>query len=402
MDINARLLCVTSLPEAVEELKRIGVEPYGIESMAPKMMHVCIILDSIECRVANIIKQDMLSLGGDAAVSRGSIDCSVPRTDAIIIGTFKQVERFAQKLALQPFGLKKLSEDIRKILVDIHNRNFLIRTSRRTIRIGRRTLVMGILNMTPDSFSDGGRLHSTDEGVRQAMRMAEDGADIIDIGGESSRPGSEGVPLEVELERVIPLIEALSGLIQVPVSIDTTKAEVARRAIEAGAEIINDISAMTADGRMTEVAVHYGAPVILMHMRGIPRTMQEGDLRYASLRGEIISYLRSRMEDAVSRGVEPDKFIVDPGIGFGKDVSDNLKIIKYLKEFKTLGRPILVGPSRKGFTGRITGVDIPQERLEGTAAAITAAIINGADIVRVHDVKFMKRVSMMADAIARA
>jgi dihydropteroate synthase len=200
---------------------------------------------------------------------------------------------------------------------------------------------------------------------------------------------------------VVPLIRRIARRADVPISIDTTKAEVARQAVDAGAEILNDITALRGDGKMARVAASAGVPVILMHMRGSPSTMQKGDLAYASLIGEIRDFLEDRIEKASSSGIATDNLIIDPGIGFGKSVDDNLRLLRHLGEFKALGRPICVGVSRKHFTGTITGVSRPADRIEGTAAAVTAAVLNGAGIIRVHDVGVMKRVVAMADAIRR-
>jgi dihydropteroate synthase len=394
-----RLLHVPSESEAAQLLKSIGVEPYGIVSMAPKMRHLNILVEGLTPKVANIIKQEMLSQGGDAAVSRGCVDCSVRRTDALIMGTVKQVLRFAEKLSLQPFGLKDVSSDLRELLDRVSRRRFLLRTPRREIGMAGRTLVMGVINMTPDSFSDGGKIADAESGLRQAARLIAEGADILDVGGESSRPGAGPVPLKEELRRVIPLIRRISREADVPVSVDTAKAEVARQAIDAGAEIVNDITALRGDRKMARIVAAAGVPVILMHMRGTPRTMQKGDLAYRSLLGEILRFLSDRVEHAVEAGIPPDRIMVDPGIGFGKSVEDNLRLIRHLGELKALGLPVCIGVSRKHFTGKITGVDRPGERIEGTAAAVTAAILNGADVVRVHDVGVMKRVAAMADAV---
>lgn len=399
MKNRIRLLHVPSESEAARLLKSIGVEPYGIVSMAPKMRHLNILVEGLTPKVANIIKQEMLSQGGDAAVSRGCVDCSVSRTDALIMGTVKQVLRFAEKLSLQPFGLKDVSSDLRELLDRVSRRRFLLRTPRREIGMAGRTLVMGVINMTPDSFSDGGMIADAESGLRQAERLIAEGADILDVGGESSRPGAGPVPLKEELRRVIPLIRRISREADVPVSVDTAKAEVARQAVDAGAEIVNDITALRGDRKMARIVAEAGVPVILMHMRGTPRTMQKGDLVYRSLLGEILRFLSERVGHAVEAGIPPDRIMVDPGIGFGKSVEDNLRLIRHLGELKSLGLPVCIGVSRKHFTGKITGVDRPGERIEGTAAAVTAAILNGADVVRVHDVGAMKRVAAMADAV---
>jgi dihydropteroate synthase len=399
-DSGIRYLHVASEEEALDILRRMEVDPYGIQAMLPKMFHLNIILDGLECRVANIIKQEMLSLGGDAAVARGTVACSVARTDVILMGTHKQMQRFAEKISAQPFGLGLISEKIRELLKSVFANSFLLRTSRRTIALGERTLIMGILNVTPDSFSDGGRFVSPEKAVEEGVRMAEEGADILDIGGESTRPGSDPVSSEEELRRVIPVIRFLAKRTDLPLSIDTMKAAVAREALAEGAEIVNDISSMTFDEGMAKVVADARAAVVLMHMRGVPKSMQSGDLDYSSLRGEIIAYLKKGIERAGNHGIDSTQIMVDPGLGFGKTATDNMRIIKYLSEFKCIGRPIVVGGSRKAFIGLITG-GAPAERREGTAAVITAAILHGAQIVRVHDVAMMRRVATMADALLR-
>lgn len=401
MNREPRILFLTSPQEVTAELERIGTDPYGIEAMVPKAVQFNVLLEKLECRAANILKQEMLSIGGDVAVARGSVSCTIEFTDALVMGTRKQVSALVEKLSSQPFGLKKISQNIKTTLANLEKGNFLIKTPRREMAIGVRTLIMGILNVTPDSFSDGGRYNLPDLAVERALRLEDEGADILDIGGESSRPGSARIPVQEEIDRVVPVLEKLSRRISIPISIDTMKAEVARQAFRAGAEMINDISALRFDPEMTRTATELRAPVILMHMRGVPETMQQGDLSYASLRGDIISFLRERTQAAVAGGIDPENIIIDPGFGFGKSLEDNLKLLKYLREFKILGKPLLIGISRKAFTARVTGAE-DSIRLEGGAAALTAAVLNGANIVRVHDVSFMKKAALMADAILRA
>ena len=400
-DFGIRYLHLTSEKEALDALKGADVDPYGIQAMLPKMFHLNIVLDGLECRVANIIKQEMLSLGGDAAVARGTVACSVARSDVILMGTLKQMQRFAEKISAQPFGLGAISERLREILKNVFADSFLLRTPRREIILGERTLIMGIINVTPDSFSDGGRFDSPEKAVEEGIRMAEEGADILDIGGESTRPGSDPVSPEEEMRRVIPVIRALALRTDLPLSVDTMKASVARKALAEGAEIVNDVSAMGSDEAMAKVVADTGAAVVLMHMRGMPKSMQAGDLAYHSLRGEIIAYLRKGIERAGDVGIDPTQIMVDPGLGFGKTAADNMRLIRYLREFRILGRPVLVGASRKAFIGRVTG-GTPVERDEGTAAAVTAAILNGGQVIRVHDVPMMKKVATMADALLRA
>jgi dihydropteroate synthase len=265
--------------------------------------------------------------------------------------------------------------------------------------LGERTLIMGVVNVTPDSFSDGGLYVDPERAIAHALALAEEGADIIDIGGESTRPGAAPVPVEVELERVIPVIKGLSKEVKVPISIDTYKAAVAEAALEAGAAMVNDISALRFDPRMSEVLRGCEAPVVLMHMQGEPRTMQENP-RYDDVVGEIGAFLRERVAAAVEAGIAPERLILDPGIGFGKTVAHNLEILRRLDELKALGRPILIGPSRKSFIGQLSGAPVG-ERLPGTIAAVVLGIARGADIVRVHDVRAVKQAVILADAIIR-
>jgi len=259
---------------------------------------------------------------------------------------------------------------------------------------------MGIVNVTPDSFSDGGKYAHHEQAVAHGLRLAADGADIIDIGGESTRPGALPVAAAAELERILPVIRELAGRVSVPISVDTTKAEVARQALEAGAEMVNDVSALRFDPDMAAVVAENYVPVVLMHMQGTPRTMQH-QVHYDSLIDEIRSFLKERIEYAVQSGIAVDRIIVDPGIGFGKSTEkDNFTILKHLAVFKKLGRPILVGPSRKASISRLTGHDL-DARDTGTAAAAAIAIYNGAHVVRAHNVKMVKIAVTVADAIRR-
>ena len=246
----------------------------------------------------------------------------------------------------------------------------------------RRPLVMGVVNCTPDSFAV--RSETTEKAIETARRMIDEGADIIDIGGESSRPGSEPVLPQTEMDRVIPVIEKIRSFSDIPVSIDTCKAVVAEKALTAGANIINDISALSFDDQMADTAVRFGAPVVLMHMKGEPRTMQKAPY-YDDVINEIADFFERRIEFAVGTGIQMEKLILDPGIGFGKRLEDNLMIIKHLSEFKKFDLPVLIGASRKSFIGKLTG-ESTDERVEGSLAAATLAVMNGADIIRVHDV----------------
>jgi len=256
---------------------------------------------------------------------------------------------------------------------------------------------MGILNVTPDSFSDGGLHFRIDDAVEHGLRMANEGADIIDVGGESTRPFSDPLPLEEELRRVIPVIKTLSQEIGIPISIDTCKSEVARQALEAGAKMVNDISAMRFDPAIGSLVADAGVPIVLMHMKGTPKNMQINPT-YKDLFGEVIGFLSKAMEQAIRIGIRRDLVIIDPGIGFGKSFDDNLKIINGLHRFSSLGQPILVGTSNKSFIGHV--LDLPVESREtGTMATIAAAAMNGASIVRAHNVRAAKETVTIIDAI---
>ncbi|MBI4619739.1 MAG: dihydropteroate synthase [Desulfobacterales bacterium] len=280
--------------------------------------------------------------------------------------------------------------------------DFVIRCKKVDLNLSKRTHIMGVINVTPDSFSDGGLFFDPHRAIDHALELVDEGADIIDIGGETTRPGSKPITADAEINRVIPVIERLAPRIDVPISIDTYKSVVAERAIEAGAEIINDISALNFDPKMADSASRHDVPVVLMHIKGTPENMQQNPF-YESLISEIIEYLKDSIEMAEKAGIDPQKIIIDPGIGFGKSLDDghNLKIINRLSEFKSLGKPILVGPSRKAFIGKILDADVTQ-REEGTAAAVSAAVLNGANVVRVHNVGMIKKIVRVIDAIKNA
>ena len=261
----------------------------------------------------------------------------------------------------------------------------------------RRTALVGVLNVTPDSFSDGGRYLDPENAIARGVKLAEEGADLIDIGGESSRPGARPVSAEEELERVVPVIRGLRRALSVPLSIDTYKARVARVAIEEGVDVVNDISAMRFDPEMVRVIAAAKVPVVLMHMQGTPRTMQERPY-YRDVVEEVKGFLQKRIEFALESGVGPEQILVDPGIGFGKELEHNLALLRGLPALASLGRPILVGPSRKTFIGKILGVG-PEERLEGSLAAAVAAVLAGANMIRIHDVREARRAIGIADAL---
>jgi dihydropteroate synthase len=276
--------------------------------------------------------------------------------------------------------------------------NLIIRD--RCFQWGQQTYLMGVLNVTPDSFSDGGEFNNTTAALAQAQAMVAAGADIIDIGGQSTRPGAEQITLAAELDRVLSILQELRPAISVPISVDTTRANVAKAAVTAGADLINDISGGTFDSEMLPIVASLNVPIVLMHIRGNPQTMQK-QTDYQDLMGEINSFLAKQIAAATALGISPDKIIIDPGIGFAKNYEQNLEIFRRLRLLAALNCPILVGASRKSFIGRILNQPDPKARVWGTAAACCAAIFNGADILRVHDVAEMRDVSLVADALCR-
>jgi dihydropteroate synthase len=269
----------------------------------------------------------------------------------------------------------------------------------RELAIGRRPLVLGIVNVTPDSFADGRRYASTDAAVAHGLDLVRQGADLLDVGGESTRPGSAGVPVEVELERVVPVVEALAARASVPVSVDTSKAEVARRCLRAGAHVINDVTALAGDPEMAEVVRSARAGLVLMHMQGTPATMQQAP-HYADVVAEVAGFFEQRLAAAAAAGIEPGRVVVDPGIGFGKTVEHNLQLLARLEEFGRLGRPVCLGVSRKGFIGSVLGRPL-ERRLAGSLAVVCHAVARGAvQVVRVHDVEETRDAVTLLAAVA--
>jgi dihydropteroate synthase len=284
----------------------------------------------------------------------------------------------------------------------IHRKLFRLKLPSGTLMLGKRSLVMGVLNVTPDSFSDGSKFYNEEHAIEHAVQMQRAGADLIDIGAESTRPGSEGISAEEEWKRLLPVFGGLRRLLKIPISIDTQKAEVAETALDAGAEIINDISGLKSDPRIAEVAARHRVPLILMHMRGEPRTMQKGPFARDVLK-DVVQGLRKSVSIARKAGVAQSQIILDPGIGFGKSYAQNYELLQKLPQLVKLGYPLLVGTSRKAFLGATLARDgkpaPPEERIWGTAATVTASILNGAHIVRVHDVAEMAQVARAADCV---
>jgi len=332
-----------------------------------------------------------------AACRREGIGCFCDgEKRALIVGSLASLENFLHLLSQTDSS--GLGKTLKEALDNYEKAELVWECRGKSFVLGANTLIMGILNVTPDSFSDGGRFSDPKAALERAHEMVDEGADIIDIGGESTRPGAEPLDVDEELKRVMPVLEKVVDELsdRVAVSVDTYKAEVARRALEAGAHIINDVRGLR-DEKMRDVVGEFNAGVVIMHMQGTPQDMQENPV-YESLISQIIDFLGERVEEATKAGVGLGNIVVDPGIGFGKRTEHNLEILKRIDEFRVLGRPILVGVSRKSVIGNVLGLPV-SERLEGTAACVAWVVSRGVHIVRVHDVLQMKRVVRMIDAI---
>lgn len=394
-DYSIRWIKLDNHQEAKKAMEQIGSDPSGIAHMMSKSVGRALKIENVPPHVAHILKQEMLSVGGDAAVHRNVIVNKIEASDILLVGSERQLRNLAQKILSQPFGLKELGNNLRAVLqaTEPPKRRTLSCRGKELV-LGERTLIMGILNITPDSFSDGGRYDNLEAAIRQAEQMVEEGADILDIGAESTRPSHQLVNAEDEWSRLEPVLKALLPRVSVPISIDTYKAEVAEKALEAGAHIINDIWGLQKDLNMAKVAGKYQAPVIAMHH-------QEGT-NYHHLIGDILAFLRKSIQLAEAEGLSGDQIIIDPGVGlsFGKTPEQDLEIVSRLDEFRTLGHPILLGTSRKSMIGNVINLPVDQ-RLEGTIATSVIGVAAGVDIIRVHDVQANRRAIQMADAVYR-
>ncbi len=384
------------LPEAIAG---IGAHPASLPIFANKSQILPYKLLKVRTPAANILKQEMLAAGGDAVVPTGCIVNDDKYVEVLLLGTRKQYNLLLQKLALMPyFGLKQIAADLQVALAP--------EPVKTTLADGRilsydKMRVMGILNITPDSSYAGSRVPQMEQVLERASQMLEQGADILDIGGESTRPGSDSVDGEEERSRVLPVIEALrKNYPDAIISIDTYRAATAEAALAAGADIINDISAMEADAEMPAVAVRTQAPIILMHMRGTPKNMQQ-NCQYQNVVQEVAVYLAQRAQFLREQGVGADKIILDPGIGFAKNVEQNLLLMRDLQTLTGFGYPVLLAASRKSTIGAVLGGLPAEERLEGTIAASLQAVYAGAQMVRVHDVRENVRAIRMLEAILK-
>ena len=323
-----------------------------------------------------------------------------PAEDIVLTGTPDQLRRLSPLLTRDPRIPASLSQTIDSLLDNYLRSDYKIDCRGRVLDLGSRTHIMGILNVTPDSFSDGGLYADPARALDHAREMVSQGADIIDIGGESTRPGADPLTEEEETNRIIPVIERLSTELMAPISVDTYKSSVAKKALQAGAGIVNDISGLGFSPDMAQVVADHGAAVVIMHIKGTPRDMQVNPV-YHDVVGEIMDHLEESAGIALKAGIDRDRIMIDPGIGFGKTLEHNLAVLERLDEFRALGFPIVLGTSRKRFIGTVLDIAEPKDRIEGSAATVALGIQRGARIVRVHDVGFMTKVARMTDAIVK-
>jgi len=365
----------------------------GLHEIAASHGSYAVRLQGVAQQIAEPFLRALGRVGGSAHTHPSAAPDSV---EMIVFASLPQVEAMRAQLLAAPADLSRMAEEVIATLGAYHRNGFKLTLRSQSMVCGLQPHIMGIVNCTDDSFYEGSRFIG-EAAVERAGQMVDEGASLIDVGGESTRPGSEPIAADEEIGRVVPVIEALHGKIDAPISIDTSKAAVAAAAIAAGAELVNDIHGLAADPELGGVVADAGVPIILMHMRGTPGTMYEA-ARYDDLIADIVRELRGALGRARRAGVDPELTLVDPGIGFAKRPRQNYTLLRHLGALRSLGRPIVVGPSRKSFVGAVLDLP-PEERLEGTAAAVAAAVLAGAHVLRVHDVRAMRRAAAVAAAI---
>jgi len=380
-ETNAHPIAIGSASDLKRHLSEIDVSDDEIDRISDMFLPCTLKLEGVDTRAANLMKTSIESLGGALAMRKEALQFTVRETDVVISGSRHTLRVLATRLKGEPFGLDGIAAEI---VSCISTGARIMSWGTRTLDFASRTYVMGILNCTPDSFYPASRSLTIKDALKSGREMIQAGVDIIDVGGESTRPGSDPVDTDEEVRRVIPVIQSLRSESDVMISVDTRKKDVAERALDAGADFINDISGLRHNEDLARLVARRKVPIVLMHMRGTPKTMQRAPL-YKSTMSEILRELQPSVAAAIGAGIDPSMIIIDPGVGFGKRIQDNLRIIKELASLKSLDFPILIGLSRKSFIGEI--LDRPVEkRLIGTITANTLAIINGANIIRVHDV----------------
>lgn len=377
-----------STEELKNTLEEMGCDMGALPYFEDRRQVTALRIADVDTRAANALKQEMLSRGGDVAVHRHAIDRGVERCDCLIFGTKKQIRHLTEKLSAMPYwGLSDVKQEIEGAMAGLsRKRHILNLPGGRALELGKKTKLMAIVNLTEDSFFAGSRSSSTDC-LKKVETMIDQGADILDLGAESTRPGSNPVDCETEISRLVPAIEAIRREYPaIPISVDTTKSSVAKACMESGADIINDISGLGFDQELPEAVAKAGAPLVIMHIKGVPRTMQESP-HYDCLPGEICRYFEERIDLAVKAGIPRDQIVLDPGIGFGKTTEHNLTLLGHNEFFRSLGLPLLIGHSRKSVFGAVLGESDPANRLEATLAATSLCVWQDVEIVRVHDVR---------------
>lgn len=395
---------ITTPQELAQAVMKIGADPRSIPFFNSKKEILSLFISDVDTRAANVLKQEMLSRDGDVIVHKNSIDRQIDKTDVILLGTEKQYGLLSAKLEQMPYwGLEMVKAQLDDFLSSFFIQKWTIPLpGRESLALGNKTIIMGIMNLTEDSFYPASRIGSDTELRNRAIGLVNNGALILDIGAESTRPGAEKISLDKEMERIIPAIRILrESLPNTILSVDTYKSEVAREAVLEGAHIINDISGMTYDPAMAEVIATSGAAIIINHVKGTPADMQDNPF-YEDIIGELTDHFRERIDFSLRSGIDPNSIILDPGIGFGKRMSDNLLILKHLTALKGLGFPIMIGHSRKSFLGTINHQTDPEDRLEGTLAISALCAFQDVQIIRVHDIEKNIRVINTINAVKEA
>ncbi len=392
-----RVLFLENRADLDRELARVGADAGSWPIFAAKQRGLAIGIERLSTAGANILKQTALACGADCAVHCRVVSGRKRHSDAVLFATERQLAALAARLGSQPECVSRFVPELTALVRRYRHPDLSVRLRGRGVDLGSRTFVMGILNVTPDSFYDGGRHLAADRALAHAEQLAGEGADFIDIGAESTRPGARPGAVREKLARLLPVLRSVRKRAGAWLSVDTTSARVAAACLDEGADMVNDISGLAFDPGMAPLLARRGVPCCIMHIKGRPRTMQRRP-RYGDLMAELTAALRAGLDRARAAGLAERQVIVDPGLGFGKTVGHNLEIIRRLSELRSLGRPLLVGPSRKSFIGGVLGLRA-EERLEGTLAACVLAARNGANVLRVHDVKPAVRALRLADAI---
>lgn len=383
--VRARVLDAATFADVARELERTDSDPEGVAIMTQKARVFLVRIDQVPLKAAPLLKQEMIAVGGDSAHARGVASLTVPSSSVVTLGTMSQYRRVSPKLRRQPFQLKSIAEAVDAALYNVtQHRSRKLPTLHRPLTVGDRPRIMGVVNVTPDSFSDGGQFFDPASAIQHAIQLEAEGASVIDVGAESTRPGATAVTPREEWRRLAPVLTALHAKLQVPLSVDTRHATIARQALREGADMVNDVSGLVS-ADMRNVLARTGAPVVVMHTRGTPTTMGSRAV-YTDLRQEVFDELGDRVDRALASGLTAEQILIDPGLGFAKDAGQSLELLRHVGELRSMGFPVVVGASRKSFLGRVLGNAPVEERREAGLAAAVVAAWQGVDLVRAHDV----------------